>query len=426
MDSYVAEAIANGAMEYARPEDDDDDDYGGGVLTDTASAFNMTPYEKPQAPGSGAFSGNIGGMGSGGAPSGVALPPGGGGYDSAMGGGPAAPSVDPNNGEPQLVLRGNVANVWGKGGMNSGGANPPALTAPAQAPHSGGFGVAPPMPAPASSWSQPVASAAPEPVVKTEEQLKKERMAAALFGGVVPGAPTSPPSTAAPVPRVVAAAPTLPPMPAPAPPAPAPAPAPEIDLLDMTFDAPAQTPATVAATPDVFTAAPEPVRTMPEPAASPEPAPAPPPAPAEPVDPFAAEGLLGDVTNKPLSNFMSAVDQNFEYGGQKMVPLLISTAEFGGKWGSCPAMSPLSCRTAKVGTLESFMDLCASIGTHNVEAIAATNEGINAGMIGGSIMVLIHGKVAPQSGGVCQVDVAIKSTDPTLGGVLAMYMQNMM
>ena len=68
------------------------------------------------------------------------------------------------------------------------------------------------------------------------------------------------------------------------------------------------------------------------------------------------------------------------------------------------------------------MGLCKSIGANNIESIPATNEGICAGMLGGADIVLIHGKVS--NGG--RIDVTIKSTNPTISGCLAMYMQNML
>jgi hypothetical protein len=70
------------------------------------------------------------------------------------------------------------------------------------------------------------------------------------------------------------------------------------------------------------------------------------------------------------------------------------------------------------------MDVCESVGLYNIEAIPATNEGICGGMVGGTELVLIHGKVSG-SGISTKVDVTIKSTDATLGRCLAMYMQNL-
>ena len=70
------------------------------------------------------------------------------------------------------------------------------------------------------------------------------------------------------------------------------------------------------------------------------------------------------------------------------------------------------------------MKECSATGLHPVEAIAATNEGICAGMVnGGSMIVLVHGKVSPSNR---RVDITVKSTDATLSGSLALYLQNMM
>jgi hypothetical protein len=73
------------------------------------------------------------------------------------------------------------------------------------------------------------------------------------------------------------------------------------------------------------------------------------------------------------------------------------------------------------------MKQCESAGLHPVEAIGATNEGISAGMVeGGSKIVLIHGKISPLGLGEAKLDITVKSTDATLSGSLALYLQNMM
>jgi hypothetical protein len=229
-----------------------------------------------------------------------------------------------------------------------------------------------------------------------------------------------------------------------APPAPPPAPAVEIDLLDMgAFDDVAPIAPTANVAVDIFSAAPSP----PPVAEAPAPAAAPPPpvvetvsddqedvatttaaaAPmAEPVlDPFAAEGLLSDLTDAPLKSFMST--SKFEYNGSPMGPLTITTSQFGQQWGSCHATSPASVTTGKIATLDMFMKECVKVGLHPIEAIAATNEGICAGMVnGGAIVILVHGKVSPLGGGQTKLDLTVKSTDPGVTGSLALYMQNMM
>jgi hypothetical protein len=154
------------------------------------------------------------------------------------------------------------------------------------------------------------------------------------------------------------------------------------------------------------------------------PAPAPPPAPAMAEDPFAS---MGDLSDKPLSMMAPAPTNKFEFSGNQMGPLELTTPQFGQQWGTCPATSNASIASSfKVDSLDKFMSLCADMGAHKIEAISATNEGICSGIVGGSKTALIHGKVTPLGGGASKVDVTIKSNDATLAGVLAMFMQNIL
>jgi len=420
LNNYVHEALQNGAQPYDKPEDDDDDDEEDAGASGYASAFKMTPYEKPPTPST-MSSHMMRGVGSdGAAPSGVALPPGSGYTNAAHGGSSGAgPSA---NGELTLNTR-NVASVWGKGGLNAPApapAPPPAATFPSTAygaPPSGPSGFGSPPPA-AYGGGFGAAPAPPEEPAVPREPTEKERMAAALFSGLVPGA--KPPAPRAPPPKVPSRIPGSTPAAAPAPPAPAP----EVDLLDMSFDVPAVS--APAAPPEYDILSPAPVE-----------APAPPPAPLvetvssgddevalEPEDPFAASGLLGDLGDKPLASLETST--KFEYNGTPMAPLTISTQQFGQQWGTCTATSPASVTGTKVDSLDSFMEACAQVGAHKIEAIAATNEGISAGMVGGTHVVLIHGKVTPLGGGSTRVDVTVKSTDSTLAGCLAMFLQNIL
>jgi len=442
IDGFVRQALSNGAQAYEKPEDDDDDDeMMNSIMQTKAPAFNLTPYEKPTKP-----TNNAGmlmrGLGSdAAAANGVSLPPGAG-YGSS-GNAINAPSVGqaPQTNQLQLNTR-NVANVWGKGGLSQAGPAPPPTAAPATSSFEssdnnygsssaygastgtstgnvyGGFGSS------SSGNTYGAPTPAPEPE-KTQEQLEKERQAAALFGGVIPGqAPPPPPqrpATAAPVPVPAVMAPTAAPL-APAPPAPAP----EIDLLDMmSFDSTPAPSATVSAAVDIF--APQPVsETTPLPeveSVSDDDAPA--AVATEPIDPFADANLLGGLTDTPLVA-LRMNSQKFEYNGNQLSPLGITTAEFGQQWGSCTATSPSHIPSSKTATLEKFMEAIEKIGAHKVEAIAATNEGICAGQIGGSMIALIHGKVSPLGGGLAKLDVAIKSNDATMGGVLAMFIQNIL
>eukprot|EP00934_Nitzschia_sp_Nitz4_P005930 Nitzschia sp. Nitz4//scaffold12_size214221//133382//136510//NITZ4_001512-RA/size214221-processed-gene-0.121-mRNA-1//1//CDS//3329535056//5920//frame0 len=429
LDGFCQEALGNGARPYEKPEDDDDDDYDT-TATSTASAFKMTPYAKPETNVN--RSHMMRGMGNAGtaAAPGVTLPPGSNSGTTAQ----TTTQVQAPTNSLSLNTRG--VNVWGKKPQAPVvEAPPPAAPAPV-APQNTGFS------APSAVPSNPYASSsasgyggygapAPAPVVeKTPEQLEKERMAAALFGGIVPGAPPPPrpTPTPAPAPPPVAAPPVAAP----------PVAAPEVDLLDlMSFDAPAA-PAPAedifASTPSLATPAPAPVApplvetvsddevddvtpTAPPPAAA--------PAPTPPVDPFAAEGLLGDFTDTPLKSFEPA-SSKFEFNGSVLAPMKIVTAQFGQKWGSCPHTSPLSVTSGKILSLDQFMSKCSDSGLHPVEAIGATNEGICAGMVnGGSMLVLVHGKVTPM-GAQSKLDVTVKATDATLSGSLALYLQNMM
>ena len=454
LDSFCQEALALGAKPYSKPEDDDDDDdvmYGSAAVT--TSAFKMTPYAKPETNVN--RSHMIQGLGSGGISSvpGVALPPG------AVSGNTAVMSTQiqaPGEGM-QLNTRG--VNVWGKKVQNQV-PQAPAMPSPALPPvpassfgtgsnstsRYGGFGT--------STLSSATHSSVSAPVIpqKTPEQLEKERMAAALFGGIVPGAP--PPPRPTPAPRNQAVAPTAaPPVAAPpvaAPPVSAPAPAPEIDLLDLGFfdsgppaaasqaiDFFASTPnladritspaATSVAPVQPLSGHPHVVETVSDDEAELAQLPDTPPVTSiEPVDPFAAEGLLGGVTDVPLKTF-GLSSSVYEFNGSAMAPMKIVTAQFGQQWGSCTSTSPLSITSSKVVTLDQFMKKCEEVGLHGVESIGATSEGICAGMINaGTIVVLVHGKVTPMGGAQAKLDVTVKSTDSTLSGSLALYLQNIM
>jgi len=457
LDNFCQEALANGALPYCKPEEDDDDDDLYGSTATKTSAFKMTPYAKPET--NIHRSNMIQGLGSGGVTSvpGVSLPPG------AVSGNTAVMStqVQPPREGIQLNTRG--VNVWGKKMQTPAPAQAPAMPAPAPPPPSaGGFGTSTAASNPygafassmtSSTYGGASASAAPQ---KTAEQLEKERMAAALFGGIVPGA-APPPPRSMPVPRPqVSAAPVAPPAAAPpvaAPPVAAPAPPPDVDLLDFGFfDTTASAALASAPAIDIFAAAPSLADSMAAPVAPPIPqAAAPPPGPPpivetvsddeampmppqasppgtsiEPVDPFAAEGLLGGVTDVPLKSFGHS-SSVYEFNGNAMAPMKIVTAQFGQQWGSCPATSPVSITSSKVVTLDQFMKKCEEAGLHGVEAIGATNEGICAGMINaGTMVVLVHGKVTPTGMGQARLDVTVKSTDSTLSGSLALYLQNIM
>jgi AP-4 complex subunit epsilon-1 len=447
LDSYCQEALANGASRYNKPEDDDDDDELYGASAAATSAFKMTPYAKPETNIS--RSHMIQGLGSGGVASvpGVTLPPG------SNTGNTAVMSTQVQAPKEGLQLNTRGVNVWGKKQQPPQPAQTPVTLATAPAPIPaigfstaasstnpfGGFGAS-------SSTSGYNGFSAPAAPQKTPEQLEKERMAAALFGGIVPGA--VPPPRPTPTPRPAAAAPPVVAPPVAAPPVSAPAQAPEVDLLDLGFFDPA--PSTAAPTVDIFALTPslgDGSNLPPVPLAPAEPFAGPPPvvetvsddeveaapspvdptaASIEPVDPFAAEGLLGGMPDAPLKTF-GISSSIFEFNGSAMAPMKIATAQFGQQWGPCPFTSPVSMTSSKVSTLDQFMKKCEQAGLHSVEAIGATNEGICAGMINaGTMVVLVHGKVTPVGGARAKLDVTVKSTDSTLSGSLALYLQNIM
>lgn len=418
-DGLVSEAISNGARTYQKIDDDDDDN---AIPASAASVFKTKAYEKPsekiygQSPMHG-----ISGMGSTtmgpGRSANISLPPG-----SSLGGGgqmsAAAPTMHTKNlGEPQLVLR-NVANVWGKQQAPvplAHGLFVPATSSFFAPSVDDGFGAS------ASATSRLVAQ------VKTAEQLGREKMAAALFGGIAGASSQLPPPPAPIRPGALATPHTTPAasIPHPTPPVPTFSTiivTPEVDLLGFDMD-------TTTTSMDMRATTPYKVESPPSTPQAPSPPPCPAPAPA---DPFAAAGLLdGFAEAAPLTSFSLTKALNspkFEFSGSPIVPLTINTPQFGEQWGQCLSTHPIDIPSSKgCSTLAKFMSICERAGLHKVEEIAATNEGIAACMAGGgSSVALIHGKLFPLPGETSsRVSVTVKSTDLQLGLSLSMYLQNM-
>lgn len=425
MTGFVRQAISNGAKEYEKPDDDDDDDEDYTVSNaGKASAFKMTPYEKPSQPGSSYNRSMMGGVGSNmpslstnGGGSGVTPPPGA--YRSSQQNGGTTGYSTANN-EPQLNVR-NVANVWGKSSLSNGTKSSTTMSSPSPAN---------PLPTPAppasnSSWSsgnsyQPQAAANPVEVTKTEEQLRKERMAAALFGGSAPSAATrsSIPKKVEPRRKVSSSAAsensTREGFRAVTDSAP-PATVPEVDLLDLMGDV---EPVQISAVPDVDVLAPSPLEAAPATSSTI----AKETTSVEHEDPFAASGLLGGLSDAPLSSLQS--DRIFQHEGRSLSPLEITTEQFGTKWGATPYTSSLSAVSSKYVTLDALMELCRSVGLKNIESIPATSEGICGGMMSSSDLVLVHGKVTCFEASA-KIDMTMKSTDAKLGSCLSMYLQNL-
>jgi AP-4 complex subunit epsilon-1 len=493
LDGYVSNALQNGAQPYNKPDDDDDDDDEYGMMMnqnnniESSGGFNMTPYDKPTTPGT--VLSHMGGIGSSSSSrlphtSNVPLPPGATRSSST----PDIPSsststTQPVGGSKEVALNvRNVANVWGKPSSSMPDPTPPTTTTPSAS-------IQPtPQPPPtvpsvstAPSWGSSTSggtggggyptsnTVAPTPVVKTAAQLEKERQAAALFGGLIPGStPPPPPPSSQQQPQQVrpplqstltpSVSTTVPVQPAATAAAPPPPP-PDIDLLDMgAWDVtPAATSTTTTTTDTNFndTFAPQPISA---------------PAVVETVsgddddltskdttvpntttdtssnnnsnpiddDPFASAGLFGNVNEKPLPSLggvggnMMMMQSKFEYNGIPMAPMPIITVQFGQQWGTCIATSSISIQSTKVTTLQQYMDVLTKIGIHPIEAIATTNEGIGAGMVGAHMIALIHGKVAPlpnsNSSGQqrSQLDITIKGSDNMMCSALVMYMQTML
>jgi len=372
LDNFVQQAGARGCLPYQAPEDDsdDDDEYN----SNTVRSLRFEAYERPKQPGSLDYI-NRAAQGAAG--------PGAQGIDSAAME-PTMQQQPPPPPEQALQLR-PTTHVWGKGGASkavvpepapapagvatavTGASNPYAPTPAASNPY-----------APTPAASNPYAPAgyqsnqAPPVDEGPREPTEKEKMAAALFGGIVPsaGAPAPAAPTPVPPPRPATAAPAnVAPTPIPPPaPAPVPAPAPEVDLLDFSFDAPAPVPT----------------------------------APAASLDPF----NLSSPQTTPAST--STV---FSHNSQSLTPLLIPTASFGLKWMSTPH-TVSHAHASSVTTAAKFIELCERVGLKKVEVIPATNEGIAAGTLAETI-ILVHGKV-----GAGRVDVIIKSDQSDVGEAL--------
>ena len=470
LDGYVSNALHHGAQPYSKPEDyDDDDDEYNMILNERnktgmeSSGFNMTPYEKPTTPGT--VLSNLGGLGSSSSSSSrlpntssVPLPPGATSSSSIT-----APTLHGATATPTEVALNvrNVANVWGK----PAAAPPPAPAAAAPNPSvptptaPAAISAPPPSVSTTSSWGSGggyggTTTTTAAPIVKTAAQLEKERQAAALFGGMIPGSVApAPPPPPAPMHQRSPAVATAPSAVTAAPPVPAPAPA--IDLLDMGgWDVPANPPAHAATSAQIDedgatatttthfddTFAPQPVTAgvsamvetvsgdEDDPVSATPAATQPPASVAAPIDddPFASAGLFGNATlEKPLPS-LERMTPKFEYNGIPMAPMPIVTTQFGQQWGTCTATAPVSIQSSKVTSLSQFMEVMSKLGAHPIEAIAATNEGIGAGMVGAHMIALIHGKVSPRSSGGGQVDVTIKGSDPMMCSALAMYIQTML
>ncbi|OQS02573.1 AP-4 complex subunit epsilon [Thraustotheca clavata] len=397
LQSFVDQALAQGAPRYDPPHDDEEEAYGHRH----ESGLNFTAYEKPELPYAGhKLPSNDPSMIPG-APLGFS----GANQTSAPWGAPAVPQ-DAGFG----ARKPSVKNVWGPTGMNTGSA--PESPAPNQYGqpnnpyynNNPGYGG----PAPAPSYSPNTNRYDSEEEHEPEEPVVDERaaMANALFGGL-PGAGIPMPASkrTSSGPRTLSRKSTVKQSSAQAVSAlpkrrstkpesstqSSPAPAIHMDLLDMSFDAPAA-PApsyptmTAPSVVDPFAGAPQP-------------------------DPFQLNALGSSL---PSYNDPS----KFQLNGRVLEPWQISTAEFGGRWGSCPSELKSKISPSSIRSLDEFCQRLHQVDINPVESIAQTNEVIAAGRFQGSdIVCLIHCKV--RSGGL---DLTVRTPDPAFTNGLSAFL----
>lgn len=179
LDGFVQQALAAGAAPYCPPPSAGDDEDDGS--SQRSSALKMTPYDMPAipttAPSLGIMSGGAAGL--------VAV-------GTGFGSGQPLPVSPAPQGNQLLSSRG-VNAVWGR---NMPPPQPPAAPAPAAstptAQGSAAFTTRAASPVPGASVPSS-ASPAPAPAAPPKGLSDKEKMAAALFGGVSagPGAASS-------------------------------------------------------------------------------------------------------------------------------------------------------------------------------------------------------------------------------------------
>ncbi|KAI9907848.1 hypothetical protein PsorP6_004105 [Peronosclerospora sorghi] len=267
---------------------------------------------------------------------------------------------------------------------------------------------------------------------------ERQILASAIFGGI-PGAPSSMPGTRRPGSNVRPAATTNrrssrvstrrtsrsdqqqpPPVQDLAPPLQQQQPKVQMDLLDISFDAPPG-----PQNPGMFQQPPpqhhQPiVHADPFVAGSPLPAHAPEASSLAPsLDPFDMSGLGSSMNaavevGKNSAHSMNALGGSstnpsvFHYNGRQLEPWQITTQDFGGRWGTCPCEKKTKLNPSGIRTLEDFMARMHLFNVHTVEAIPTTNEAIAAcRLINSEHVGLIHVKI--RSGGF--VDLTVRTAD---------------
>jgi len=393
LDGFVRQKLDEGAKPYQDAYQRASAKEVGGPSQEVAESkptLNFTPYEAPSKPQAGAFpSAPAGGISGGG-------PFGGGGSDGGFSSSLGAGASAAQSGSGGLNIAG--PRKWGPSGYNNPGGAPAEKPVEKPAP--------PPVSEPSYSTTAKPAfgasakAAAAEPPAMTE----KQRMAAALFGGIGGNTGAAAPSSA-PKPPPPAPAPTPAAAPAPrAPPAPAASAAPAappsgggggdlLDLLDMDeggggggSSAPARAP---AASPGVGGGDDLMLLDMGD-----GPSPPAPPAPAAPAPAAAPAPILG--------------------------PLQITTAQVGGTWGSLPAERRVQMTTSCANCQDLMMRFQNFVNAQPVEIIGM--EGIAAGrVLPGNDPCFLHGKLAPP-----RLEVIIRTRDHGVAQRVAQLCQSVL
>ena len=451
LNAFVQAALNTGAKPYCPPQDfvDEDEDANAGK-----PSLNITPYAKPSLPPTTSMA-TVGGMPSAGMSSSGGGPGGSGGHPTPLG--PATvmqTPAAPTQGNQLLTARAG-AQVWGK----KPPVPPPAPTASAAAPNTahlqtgpdagdngmGGMmagmtisnaGAPTGVITPAAPAAEPIAPAGPRVL------SEKERMAAALFGGVPGGrapAPTTGRDSAArarrrsqqtgaqPAPTTGGAGAVTPEQAQTTTTATtsnaaavAPSAGADMDLLGMDL---LGSPAPAAPAPVAHSHQPIDMDILSSSSSSASPHPAPPAAPSIPSSCGGGGGGGGGGGSASISDAFADLDMGSVggslsptgmgsaggfYPGQQqqqqapvamsVQPLPINTAEFGRRWGSTPFDQKQSVACGGPTGPTSLEQLRQAMpGTyHHVESIPTTQEAIYAATVpsvGG--VVLVHAKLNP-------------------------------
>lgn len=424
LDGFVQQALAAGAVPYSPPQrgDDEDDEPVAKV-----AGLRMSPYDMPVLPVSAPA---LGIMSSG--STGPPLP-------STPGISSPAP-IQPSQGNQLLNTRG-VGAVWGRkmdppisaatggaAGAAAGSSSTAAAAASTSMPSTPTIVSSTP-----SSSSTATTPATPATTTGPRVLTDKEKMAAALFGGVA----TDSDAKAAPKRRALGTPVSTWGTESGQPAARAPSPAVHadaaVDLLDMMQAEDSATPPPPMPPPAVPLAAAAHARELSilhgleaTPLAPPPPVPASaPPAPGL-ADVFA--GLTMDApaataTLAPLVPTAYPAGPTGAAPATGSTPLRLSTAEFGKRWGGCPSelKQSVSCSVRSLEALRTAVPPCFA----HVESISASAEAIFAAADAGGGAVLVHVKLlAAKHAADVTIKAASKETCAAEAAVVTLALQS--